>query len=66
MKSILTIGYDKYLLDIEDAAKVMKILGNAKALSYRWGNDEEGTHDRYVEVRLNLEISPLTHPIEAE
>lgn len=63
MEVILTIGYDKYVLGIEDAAKVMRILGEAQAVTYRCANEDEGTFDRWVVVRNNLEIAPATLPI---
>ena len=71
MNAVLTVGYgDKYILSIEDAAKVMKLLSEAKHVTYRWGKDEEdGTTsgDRYVlnERKTALEISPLTLPVTA-
>ena len=70
MNAVLTVGYDRYVLSIEDAAKVMKLLSEAKHVTYRWGRDEEdGTTsvDRYVEnQRKNLlELSPLNVPVIA-
>lgn len=70
MNAVLTVGYDRYVLSIEDAAKVMKILSEAKHVTYQWGRDEEdGTTsvDRYVEnQRKNLlELSPLNVPVTA-
>jgi DNA-binding response OmpR family regulator len=70
MNAVLTIGYDRYVLSIEDAAKVMKLLSEAKHVTYHWGRDEEdGTTsvDRYVEnQRKNLlELSPLNVPVTA-
>lgn len=68
MNAVLTVGYDRYVLSIEDAAKVMKLLSEAKHVTYRWGRDEDdGTTsvDRYVqnEHKTTLEISPLTKPV---
>lgn len=69
MNAVLTVGYgDKYILSIEDAAKVMKLLSEAKHVTYRWGREEEdGTtsEDRYVqnERKTTLEIAPLTLPV---
>ena len=69
MNAVLTVGYgDKYILSIEDAAKVMKLLSEAKHVTYRWAKDEEdGTTsvDRYVqnERKTPLEIVPLTIPV---
>jgi hypothetical protein len=68
MNAVLTVGYDRYVLSIEDAAKVMKLLSEAKHVTYQWGREEDdGTTstDRYVEnQRKNtLELSPLSIPV---
>ena len=68
MNAVLTVGYDRYVLSIEDAAKVMKLLNEAKHVTYKWGRDEDdGTTsvDRFVqnERKTNLEISPLSIPV---
>ena len=65
MKVILTIGYDKFVLGIEDAAKVMKILGEADGVNFRCGDEDEGTSDCWVITRKNLEISHLTLRVAA-
>lgn len=65
MNVLLTVGYDKFVLGIEDAAKVMKILGEAEAVNFRCGNDDEGTSDCWVITRKNLEITPLTLRVAA-
>lgn len=67
MNAVLTIGYDRYVLSIEDAAKVMKLLSEAKHVSYCWANDETGTPESYAENQRKtaLEIAPLTLPVTA-
>lgn len=63
MNVLLTIGYDKYVVDIEKAAKVMALLSGATAVSYRYGEEDEGTQDRWVKTRTNFEISNLSLPV---
>ena len=65
MNVILAIDYNRYVMSIEDAAKVMKILGEAEAVNFRCGNDDEGTSDCWVITRKNLEITPLTLRVAA-
>jgi hypothetical protein len=63
MNVLLTIGYDKYVVDIEKAAKVMALLGDAKAVRFSHSDEDEGTEDRWVKSRTHLEISNLTYPV---
>lgn len=65
MNVILTIGYDKYVISIEDAAKVMALMNKATPVNYAWGDESEGTQDRWVPCRKTLEIANLTMPVEA-
>ena len=46
MNVILTIGYDRYLTSIEDAAKIMALLGKAKRVDMVYGYEAEGTAKR--------------------
>ena len=63
MNVLLTIGYDKYVVDIEKAAKVMALLGDAKAVRFAHGDEDEGTNDRWVKCRTNFEICNLGYPV---
>lgn len=68
MNAVLTVGYDRYVLSIEDAAKVMKLLSEAKHVTYQWGHDEDDgstSAGSYVvnQRKTLLEISPLTLPV---
>lgn len=68
MNAVLTVGYDRYVLSIEDAAKVMKLLSEAKHVTYQWGRDEDDgstSTDRYVvnQRKTLLELSPLNVPL---
>jgi hypothetical protein len=40
MNVILSIDYNRYVVSIEDAAKVMNILGKALGVSSRYKDDE--------------------------
>ena len=66
MNVLLTVGYDKFVLGIEDAAKVMRILGEAEAVNFRCADEDDGTSDRWVITRKNLEITPLTLRVTAD
>jgi hypothetical protein len=68
MNAVLTVGYDRYVLSIEDAAKVMKLLSEAKHVTYQWGRDEDDgstSADRYVvnQRKTLLELAPLNVPL---
>lgn len=68
MNAVLTVGYDRYVLNIEDAAKVMKILSEAYHVTYQWGRDEDDgstSADRYVvnQRKTLLELAPLNVPL---
>lgn len=66
MNVILNVGYERYVVSIEDAAKVMKIVGDAKIAKFEWANEEEGTIDRYVLAdHKGVSITPIDRPIEA-
>ena len=41
-KAIITIGYTKYVVDIEDAIKLSEILANAEMYEEKWRKSEEG------------------------
>jgi hypothetical protein len=63
MNVLLTIGYDKYVVDIEKAAKVMALLSDAKSVRFACGDEDEGTNDRWVKCRTNFEICNLGYPV---
>lgn len=47
MNVILTIDYNRYALSIEDAAKIMTILGKAKAVSSKYDDDAGHSYYQY-------------------
>ena len=64
MNVILTIGYDRYLTSIEDAAKIMALLGKAKRVDMVYGYEDEGTIDRFVvKDDVACSISAVSHPL---
>jgi hypothetical protein len=64
MNVILTIGYDRYLTSIEDAAKIMALLGKAKRVDMVYGYEAEGTIDRFVvKDDVACSISAVSHPL---
>lgn len=60
MNVILNIDYNRYELSIEDAAKVMNILGKAKSVSSRYDNDAGESYWKYDETptRVSIEQTP--------
>lgn len=64
MNVILNIGYDRYITSLEEAAKIMGLLGNAKSVNLVYGYEAEGTVDRFVVTgEPSCLISPINHPI---
>lgn len=59
MNVLLNVDYNRYLLSIEDAAKVMKILGSARSVSYRYGGEDQDPFFEYNAKDPHLEIAPL-------
>ena len=47
MNVILTIDYTRYAMSIEDAAKVMGILGKAKSVSSKYDDDAGHSYYQY-------------------
>ena len=63
MNVILAIDYNRYVMSIEDAAKVMSILGKAKSVSSRYDNDEGESYYQYDERSPICTIEQITKEI---
>ena len=60
-KAIITIGYTKYVVDVEDAIKLSEILANAEMYEEKWRKVEDGgttyhiwQQDAHVEHTLKV------------
>jgi hypothetical protein len=64
MNVLLNVGYERYVVSIEDAAKVMKIIGEAKLAKYEYADEDAGLEARYVLVKHNgASIAQIDHPV---
>jgi len=61
MNVLLTIDYNRYALSIEDAAKIMNILGKAKTVSSRYQDGESWL--QYEATGPRVAIEQITDPI---
>ena len=63
MNVILAIDYNRYIMSIEDAAKVMGILGKAKSVSSRYDGDEGESYFQYDQRPPICAIEQITKPV---
>jgi hypothetical protein len=58
MKVLLTIDYNRYLVSIEDAAKVMALLGKAERVSSRYDHDANASFWQFDNSPCSMIIEP--------
>ena len=60
MKVILNIDYNRYAMSVEDAAKIMAMLGKAQSVSSRYDNDAGQSYWQYDkdQPRVSIEQAP--------
>lgn len=63
MNVVLAIDYNRYIMSIEDAAKVMSILGKAKSVSSRYDGDEGESYFQYDQRPPVCAIEQITKPV---
>jgi hypothetical protein len=63
MNVILAIDYNRYIMSIEDAAKVMGILGKARSVSSRYDGDEGESYFQYDQRPPICAIEQITKEI---
>ena len=61
MNVILSIDYNRYAVSIEDAAKVMAILGKARSVSSRYKDDE--SYFQYEQTGPRVAIEQIDRAI---
>jgi hypothetical protein len=65
MNVILNVDYHRYVMSIEDATKVMSLLGKAKAVSSKYKDGE--SYFQYEDAGPRIAIEQIGEPIrEAE
>lgn len=63
MKVFLNIDYNRYELSIEDAAKVMAILGKGRSISSKYDNDAGQSYFQYDKLNARVSIEEIREPI---
>ena len=63
MNVILAIDYNRYVMSIEDAAKVMAILGKAKSVSAKYDGNDGESYYQYDQRPPLCSIDQLTKEI---
>jgi hypothetical protein len=48
MKAIVPIGYHRYVMDIDDAVRLLEIMGNAELYTEVWRKEAEGGTSYHV------------------
>ena len=63
MNVILTIDYNRYVMGIEDAAKVMTILGKARCIVSRYDDDAGDSYYQYEDRQPHAAIEQIAKEI---
>jgi hypothetical protein len=66
-KAIITIGYEDYVMDVEDAVHISKILMQAEQYKHKWAKDEDGGTTHYIwppEMEESKDLSKMSRSIK--
>lgn len=64
MKVILNVGYNRYLMDVTDAAKVMELLGKGVVMKAVYDETAQTYTFRPEEHQSEIAITTPPYPIE--
>lgn len=63
MKVILNIDYNRFEMSIEDAAKVMALLGKGRSVSSKYDAEANASHFHYDKTNTRISIEESREPI---
>jgi len=63
MNVILNIDYNRFAMSIEDAAKVMALLGKARSISSRYDSEADRSYLEYDKTNTRISIEEAREPI---
>jgi hypothetical protein len=63
MKVFLNVDYNRYELSIEDAAKVMAILGKGRSVSAKYDAEANASHFHYDKTNARVSIEEIRETI---
>jgi hypothetical protein len=66
-KAIITIGYDDYVMDVEDALRISQTLMQTERYKNKWAKAEDGGTTHYIwspEMEESKDLSNLSRSIK--
>lgn len=63
MKVFLNVDYNRFEMSIEDAAKVMALLGNGRSVSAKYDAEANASHFQYDKTSARVSIEEIREPI---